>query len=97
MLERPTLTLIQMAIKKCVAVRLGVIFDSQMTNRKQEGLLVRAPLPPPHFYLSLGTSYMTPSQLEYTKTPKQTGGSSDVLIEKSPKTAFFYIKAFNKI
>jgi hypothetical protein len=32
---------------------------------------------------------MTPSQPEYTKTPPQTGGSSYLLIEKSPETVFF--------
>ncbi len=31
--------------KKCAAVRLGGIYDSQATNRKKGGLLVRAPLP----------------------------------------------------
>ncbi len=31
--------------KKCVAIRLGVIYDSQATNRKQGGLPVRAPSP----------------------------------------------------
>jgi hypothetical protein len=35
-----------MAISKCVAMRLGVIYDSQATIRKQGGLPVRAP--PPH-------------------------------------------------
>jgi hypothetical protein len=32
---------------------------------------------------------MTPSQLEYTKTPQQTGESSYFLIEKLSKTAYF--------
>ncbi len=31
-----------MAIKKCVVVRLGVIYDSQTTNRMQGELPVRA-------------------------------------------------------
>ncbi len=35
-----------MARKKCVAVRLGVIYDFLVTNKKQEGLPVRAALPP---------------------------------------------------
>jgi hypothetical protein len=35
-----------MAIKKFVAVRLGVTYDSCVTNRKKRGLPVRAPLPP---------------------------------------------------
>jgi hypothetical protein len=35
-----------MAVKKLIAVQLGVICDSQVTNRKQGGLPVRAlPLP----------------------------------------------------
>jgi hypothetical protein len=33
---------------------------------------------------------MTPSLLEYTKTPSETGESFYILIEKSPKTNFFY-------
>jgi hypothetical protein len=37
---------------------------------------------------------MTSSRLEYTKTPPQTGGSSYILIEKSPKAAFLYIKQY---
>jgi hypothetical protein len=32
---------------------------------------------------------MTPSRLEYSKTLSKTGGSSDFLIEKSPKTAYY--------
>ncbi len=44
--------LIRMAIKKCVAVRKGVIYDSQATNRKQGGLPVRASLPLPYSYWS---------------------------------------------
>jgi hypothetical protein len=44
-----------MAIKKCVAVGLGVIYDSQATNRKQGGLPVRAPLPLLHSYWSPGS------------------------------------------
>jgi hypothetical protein len=31
-------------IKKCVAMWLGVIYDSQANSRKKGGLLVRAPL-----------------------------------------------------
>jgi hypothetical protein len=46
-----------MAIKKCIAVGLEVIFDSQATNRKQEGLPVRAlpafPCHPPISHLVL--------------------------------------------
>ncbi len=41
----PTLTLIRMVRKKYVAVQLGVIYDSQVTNMKQVGLQLRDPLP----------------------------------------------------
>jgi hypothetical protein len=34
-----------MAIKECIAVRLGVIYDSPVTNKMQGGLPVRAPVP----------------------------------------------------
>jgi hypothetical protein len=70
-----------MAIKKCVAVQLGVIHDSQVTNRKKGE--------PP-------SSCHTPSRPEYTKTPLQTGRSFYFLIEKLPKTVFLN-KTFNKI
>jgi hypothetical protein len=33
-----------MSIKKCIAMWLGVLYDSQATNRKQGGLSVRAAL-----------------------------------------------------
>jgi hypothetical protein len=82
-----------MAIKTCVAVQL-VVYDSQASNRNQGGLTVRAP---PHSTPNGCLEVIYVSQLaEYTKVPKQTGGSSYFLIEKSPKTAF-YIKTFNKI
>jgi hypothetical protein len=48
----------------------------RVTNKKQEGLSVRAPIP-------------HPSQMEYTKTPPQKNGSFFFLFEKSPSTAFF--------
>jgi hypothetical protein len=52
--------------KKCTAVRLEVIYDSQATNRKQGGLSVRAPLPCHTPVGHLGVIY--DSQLtEYTK------------------------------
>ncbi len=44
------LTQIRMAIKKWVAVRMGVLYDSQMTNRKQGVLPARTPTPPAHSY-----------------------------------------------
>jgi hypothetical protein len=34
-----------MAIRKCIAVRLGVIYDSQGANWKQGGLPMRDPFP----------------------------------------------------
>jgi hypothetical protein len=58
-----------MAIKNCIAVQLGVICDSQVTNRKQGGLPVRAPLSPAALLLVAWDSYTctTPSRLEYKK------------------------------
>ncbi len=70
--------------KKCETVRLGVIYDSQATNRKLGGIPVRALLPPAALLLVAWESYVTPSQPEYTKRPSRTGGSSYFLIEKSP-------------
>ncbi len=58
-----------MAIKKCVAVRLEIIYDSQSTNTKQGGLPVRAPLTRAALQLVAWESYMIPSQPQYTKTP----------------------------
>jgi hypothetical protein len=77
------LTLIRMALKKWVAVRLGVIYGSQATTRKQGGLPASSPLP-----RLRGSHILTPSRPEYTKTRPQTG-SSYLCIEKSPKTAFY--------
>jgi hypothetical protein len=77
-----------MATKKCVAVGLRVIYDSQATNRKLGGLLARTPFPST-LLLVVWESYMTPNRPEYTKTPPQTSGCSFLLIEKSPKTTFF--------
>jgi hypothetical protein len=61
-------------IKKCIDVRLVVIYDSQATNRKQGGLSVKASSSrhPPIGCLGV---YMTPSRPECIKTPLQTGGS----------------------
>jgi hypothetical protein len=55
------LTLIRMALKNCIAVLLGVIYDSQETNRKQGGLPVRASSPPPHSYWSPGSRIWLPT------------------------------------
>jgi hypothetical protein len=68
---------------------LGVIYDSQVTNRKQRRLPVRTSLHPTAVLLVARESYLTPSRPEYTKTPPQTGGSLYFLIEKPHKTAFF--------
>ncbi len=65
-------------------MRLGVIYHSQATNRKQGGLTVRAPSP-----CRTPIGRMTPSRLEYSRTLSKTGGSYDFLIEKSPKTAYY--------
>jgi hypothetical protein len=70
-------------------MQLGVIYDSQVTNRKQGGLPVRAALPPFALLLVAWESYMTPSQQENTKTLPKNGRSSYLLIEKLPKTVFF--------
>jgi hypothetical protein len=43
--------------KKCVAVQLGVIYDSQVTNRKQARLPVRAPSSPCTPFGRLGVIY----------------------------------------
>jgi hypothetical protein len=53
-----------MAIKKCIAARLGVIYDSQVTHRKQGGLSLRGPHP---LLLVAWESYVTLSQLKIHK------------------------------
>jgi hypothetical protein len=83
--------------KKCAAVQLGVIYDSQPNNRKLGGLPARTLTPSSALLLVFWESYITPSQLEYTKMPPETGVFSYFLIEKSPKTTFFLTKTFNKI
>jgi hypothetical protein len=60
-----TLTLIQMAMKKWVAMRLGVTYDSQAINRKQGGIPVRALLPRRSSIGHLGVIY--DSQPKYTQ------------------------------
>jgi hypothetical protein len=56
-----------MAIKQCVAVWLGVKYDSQPTNRELGGLLARTPTPSSAPLLVAWVSYMTPSWPEYTR------------------------------
>ncbi len=46
------------------------------------------PLHPAALLLIAWESFMTPSWLEYTKTPPQTGGGFHFLIKKSHETAF---------
>jgi hypothetical protein len=48
--------------KKCKAVQPGVIFDSQVPNRKMEELPVRGPLPLPHSLVIALESYVYDSQ-----------------------------------
>jgi hypothetical protein len=73
-----------MAIKKCVDMRLEVIYDSQMTNRKQGGLPARTPTPSGALLLDAWESYIAPSRLKFTIIPPETGGYSYFLIEKLP-------------
>jgi hypothetical protein len=47
-----------MAIKKCVTMRLGVIYDSQTTNAELEGFLCK----PSPTARTAWESYMTPSR-----------------------------------
>jgi hypothetical protein len=79
------LTLIRMAIKKYIVVELGVIYDSQATNRKQGGLPVRAPRPLPHSYWSPGSHIRLPA---HKKIPTNRWKLL-LLIDKSSKTAFW--------
>jgi hypothetical protein len=58
-----------MAIQKCVVVQLGVIHDSQATNRKQGGLPFRAPLPPPTPIHQLGVIYDPQPEEIHKNTP----------------------------
>jgi hypothetical protein len=74
------LTLIRMAIKKCIAVRLGVIYDFQVTNTKQGRLPAIAPTPSGALLLLAWESYRTHSRPECTKILPETGGCSYFLI-----------------
>jgi hypothetical protein len=51
-----------MAIKKCVAARLGVIYDSQTANRKQGRLPAKTPAPSGVLLLVAWESFMIPSR-----------------------------------
>ncbi len=59
-----------MAIKKCIYVRLGVIYDSQVTNRNQGGPPVRALLPLPYSNWSPGSHIGLPDS-QYTQNHYQ--------------------------
>jgi hypothetical protein len=83
------LALIGMATKNCVALWLGVIYDSQATNIKQCRLLERTPIPSLALILVAWKSYITPCQPECTKIPPEIGECSYFLNEKSPKQHFF--------
>jgi hypothetical protein len=73
--------------KKCVAVRLGVIYDSQATHREQG--VSRTPIS------CLGVIHDSqPAKLH--KKPPQKGGSSYFLLEKLPETEFFLLKPLTR-
>jgi hypothetical protein len=82
-------------------MRLGVIYDSQATNRKQGRFPVRARLPRlPRLHgllLIAWESYMTPSYPEYTKTASQTRWKLLLLDRKIIRNSIFLIKTFNNI
>jgi hypothetical protein len=81
--------------KKCIAMRLEVIYDFQATNRKLEGLLPRTTTHSGTLLLVAWQSYMTPSRPEWTKIPPETGGCSYFFIKKITWNIFFL--TFNKI
>jgi hypothetical protein len=62
LLKKVFLTLFRMVVKKCIAVWLEVIYDSQATNGKQGGLPVKIPIPTGALLLVAWESYMTPSR-----------------------------------
>jgi hypothetical protein len=66
-------------------VQLGVIYDSQPTNRKLGGLPARTS---GALLLVAWEIYMTPSRPEDTKMPPETGGGSYFLIENRLKQCF---------
>jgi hypothetical protein len=75
--------------KKCIAMQLGLIYDSQVTNRKKGGLPVRAPLP-----RHLGVIHNS-QPLKMHKIPQQTSKTSNLL--KYRLKTHFFVKAFNKL
>jgi hypothetical protein len=88
------LTLIWM--ENCITMWLGVIYDFKTINRKQGELPVRAPPACPATLLWLPESDMTPSWLEYTKTPPQQEEAHTLRLKNCLKLHFF-IKTFSKI
>ncbi len=78
-----SLTLFWMAVKKCGVVPLGVIYDSQVINRKQGGPLREPPTPLGHSYWLNGSHIWLPAGQNTQKT-SETGGWSSFFIEKLP-------------
>jgi hypothetical protein len=75
-----------MAIKKCVAVRLEIIYDYQATNRKQGGLPVRVPSPCHTPFSHLDVIYDSQlAQIHKNTTTKRW--KLFLFEEKLPKTA----------
>jgi hypothetical protein len=71
-------------------MRLGVIYDSQATNKKQ-GVLPVSPLPLAALLLFAWESYMTLSRPEYTKTPSKKVEALTFLLNIRLKQHFFTI------
>jgi hypothetical protein len=70
-------------------MRLGVLYDSQATNRKQGGLPVRAPPPPCRTPIGhLEVIYDSQPSRKHKNTTKNRGKLL-LLIKKSPETAYF--------
>jgi hypothetical protein len=76
-------------------MRLGVIYDSQATNRKQGGLPVSPPPPCRTPIVRLGVIYDSQPTGIHKNTTKK-GRSSYFLIENSSKTAFFHYKPLRR-
>jgi hypothetical protein len=76
--------------KKVFSSMAGSHIWLPVTNRKQEVLPVRTPLPGTLLLVAWQSSFfLTPSWPDYTKTPPQTGGCTFFVIEKSLQTTFF--------
>jgi hypothetical protein len=84
-----TLTLIRIALKKCLTVWLRVIYDIKAPNGKQRGLPLSAPFPLPHSYWLPGENIRLPASQNVQKHHHKQVEPHTFLIEKEPKTAFF--------